>query len=499
MQQFGWILFGLIVLGPVAVGLLLDRMGLGRAISLIGMMSALGATVVLMRETIPVIGQGSAARALESSSVPAMRHSPAAQRLAADPVTAATARSDGADSNRQGELVSLRQQLAVAVANESKVAAALSRAGADLDAERAAHARTRDEIASLRTLAKSLETRSTAAEPSPDARAANALAVLESERAAHEKTRVALKAVEDQVAVLEASRARLAEDLASGEAERAAARKSADEAQRRLVLAEASIARLEAAVRGVSPRSEPSPLPNAPTPFSSLQPPAIAATSAIRPSATEPRRPEAPAAAAASAESPGAGGEVARRLAAGLSTRQLTLEKISPTELVQGQRGTYYRIACRDAASGKRLVFDGGAYTVAGGDAQLDACLKALQQAVLGTLPSGTAQKLYVQGFASPSGFIKPQRMPPGDTNLKTVDYLPLRRDSGQFGAPPVRQTVTATFANKELPVLRGAYVADRIANAIKGALKPEILEGDVKPAADEASRSFDLVLHVAW
>lgn len=496
MQQFGWLLFGLIVLGPVAVGLLLDRLGLGRAVSMIGMVSALGATVLLMREAIPGVGAGVIAHTAQRSDAGQPRSSE--PRLSSTSTDAVAQRSND-DRARQSEIIALRQQLAIGAANESKIAAALSRSAADLDAERAAHARTRDEVASLRTMAKSLETRPTKVEPVPDTGAANALAVLESERAAHEKTRVALKAVEDQVAVLEASRTRLAEDLARGEAERAAARTTADEAQRRLVLAEASIARLEAAVRATAPRTEPSALANAPAPFSAPPQPSVAATSAIPSTAAALRRPDAPAAAPTSAEPAGAGGEAARRLAAGISSRQLTLEKLTASELVQGRRGTYYRIACRDAASGKRLTFDGGAYTVAGGDAQLDACLKTLQQGVLGTLPGGTAHKLFVQGFASPSGFIKPQKMPPGDTSLKAVDYLPLRKDAGQFGAPPLRQTVTATFANKELPVLRGAYIADWIDNATKGALKPEVLEGDVKPGSDEASRSFDLVLHVAW
>ena len=487
VQQHGWVVFGLIVLGPVAIGLLLDRMGLGRTTSLVGMLAALAATVVLLHETVIRIGvkpeQQGLARIARVTAGFAGPETPIAKR--AD-TTATTAGEPASPRN----LIPPLQPASVGASDDGKLGAALAATRADLDAERAAHAKTRDEIASLRALAKSIEAASAKSETLTGTGAVDVSAVLESERAAHDKTRLALKAVEDQVAVLETSRKRLAEELARGEAERAAARKSADEAQGRLVLAEATVSRLEAAVRGAMPRPEPSPLPNPPAPFSAQPQATAAATSSVL------RPPESPAAAtpdAAAAE------DIHRRLASVAPTRQLTLEKISVAELVQSRPGAYYRLACRDAATGKRLVFDGGAYTLTGGDGQLEACIKSVQQRVLGALPAGSVPRLYVQGFASPSGFIKPQSMPPGDTHLKAIDYLPLRREAGQFATSPGRLAVGPAFANKELPLLRGAHVADRIAKATKGALRPEVLEGDVKPGSDEASRSFDLVLHVAW
>jgi hypothetical protein len=186
-------------------------------------------------------------------------------------------------------------------------------------------------------------------------------------------------------------------------------------------------------------------------------------------------------------------------LAQAVQSRQFELEAISDTELVAGRPGSYYRIRCPDGRGGKRLNFASGAYTFDGGNKALKSCFEAVQRLLLDAFPPTTTARLYVQGFASRSGFIKPRRIPPHDQRLKSITFLPRQHDRERFIPRGKRQNATVEYGNAELPALRAAFVAEWIATSTKGAIRPEILEGALKPASDPTSRSFDLVLHAAW
>ena len=555
MQHFGWVLFVLMAVGPVAVGLLLDRLRLGRAVSLAGVLAAAaGAAVLLSQEPMLRAGVASLAEGRHATGVSASQHrpSPAAadEPAKSSIVVAATAEFEAklqsertARETASREAAALREQVASLVAERAAGSAASTQLKSDLEAERAAHAKDRRELGAVRGHLASLEASVAKSEPAramasgasaasgnaaaefeaerkahqatsaellalrgrlaavensqakvAETAETNALAVLDSERVAHEKTRVALRAVEEQVAALEASRKRLADEQASFAAER----QELAETRARLVLAEASIARLEAASRSpvaAAPAADTAPLASVPQPFSAQPAPPATAPAAKAPDV----RSNASAASEPVAIAKGPTTELGRKLGGGLTTRQFVLAALASPEFVQGRQGSFYRITCRDAASGKRLIFDAGAFALSGGDAGLDACFKSLQQAVIAQLPANTERKLFVQGFVSPSGFVKPQKMPATEGHLANVDYLPFLKDAGQFAAKPIRQSVSGSFANKELPVLRAAYVGDWIGNATKSTLKAELLEGETKPSGDDASRSFDLVLYVKW
>lgn len=300
----------------------------------------------------------------------------------------------------------------------------------------------------------------------------------------------------EKLQALEVARKQLSDALQTANSERDAARIEADDARRRLVIAEATIARLEAAARTAPPNVGPPLIPFTPTPFST----------APREDTVEPKREAAPATEiatgateAAEASVPAAPRPLGAALAEAAQSRQFELEAISDTELVVGRPGSYYRIRCPDGRGGKRLNFASGAYTFDGGNKALKTCFEAVQRLLLDAFPPTTTARLYVQGFASRSGFIKPRRIPPHDQRLKSVTFLPRNDDRERFVAHGERQTVADEYGNAELPILRAAFVADWIATSTNGAIRPEILEGALKPTSDPASLSFDLVLHAAW
>lgn len=432
-------LYVLIVLVPIAGALLLYRSGFGRSFS-VGMAVALaGSAILLLRE--PLVDS--------------------AMEQPGRPTAPAQTATDAPGPAEHGDLA----KTAVAAARQ-EIEALRSRLAA-LEAERA---------------------RLPAAARGDDG-------PLQSERAAHETTKAALRAAEAKLAASELARQQLAEQSERRSSDRLADRKAAEDTRGQLVLAEASIARLEAALRATTPVApSPTALPFTPAPFSQRR---AASANDATPS-KGPASTGLPAATHALAAPERAATDLAKKLAQGLATKQFLLEHLSNPEVVDGRTGSYYRVGCSDG-KGKRIAFEPGAFAISGGEDALAPCFAALQRLVLAALPQGVEHRLFVQGFASPSGFARAKRNVRLDAHLRNVDYLPHKKASGKFGASPVRQSIGAALSNRELPVLRAAFVAEWIRRTTRGGTEPQILEGALKPATDERSRSFDLILHVAW
>ncbi|MDX2157231.1 MAG: hypothetical protein SFW09_12045 [Hyphomicrobiaceae bacterium] len=503
MPHYEWLLFALVVAGPLAGALLLDRAGAGRAMSMIGLMVlAAGGAGLLYHTARPAPGTASTIASPGAVSPARVTAAPPprpampdlAPQLAEEKAAHERTRRDAAGLRLQlvsieeqrgktasdiaalrGELdaeraahARAREALVEAKANSAPTAGAA--AAAALEAERTAHARAQAELAAAREQVKALQASSAAA---VDTAVASVLTVLDSERAAHDKTRIALAAVQDQVAGLEAARKQLAEDLEQARRGRDAA--SPTGGQKAAPTMDTSPQRAqEAAAPPVSGSAGPvstaaAPIV-APSPFSGTRPAAV-------PTPSSPLR---------------------ATLAAGLVTNAFTLTADPDEEIVQGRRGTYYRVVCRGQGGKKRIAFASGSYNPADGDAGVEACARSLREAVISKLPAAVDSGLYVLGYASDQRFIKPKPIPAADAHMKSVSYLPRASTGAQFGATAGKLTVTA-FANKEVSTLRGAYIADVVGTATKGALAPVALEGTVKPASDEAATSFDLILFARW
>lgn len=316
------------------------------------------------------------------------------------------------------------------------------------------------------------------------------------EKAAHEDTRRALDIAKSRIMALEAERRATAGAPTDAAAEFKTARERLQEAELRLAIANAEIERLKAALRAAEPIATAVPLPATPQPFAhapatehALPPPAAPTSEGaeIATGATVRRgEPDDPITA------------IGRTLAEAMRSQHFALVKLSNDELVEGRRGSYYRITC-PGNDNVPLRFSAGNYTFESGYAPLATCFKAVQGVLLDALPSGTRHRLYVQGFASPRSFIRPKPLPVRDTHLRSITYLPRMKDLDRFATAKTRQTTGRRFTNTELPNLRAANVAHWIGRTTNGAIQPDVLEGQLKPGNQAISQSFALLLYLAW
>lgn len=346
-----------------------------------------------------------------------------------------------------------------------------------------------EELHELRRQVSALlaERRQTQSQTSGDSAAA-----LSRETASHKETTIALKATREKLeASIEAQR-RLAAELETARRAQPASTELED-TRRRLAIAEATIARLEAAARAAPPRTPTADPPFAPAPFSATRSelPAKADPPAANVStgATDPPKDT-------KADN---GSPLAPALSEPSRARQFELTKIDNSELVEGRRGSYYRITCPDAAGGNRLKFEADGYQLDGGEQALASCLEAIRKLILSPLPPAAAPRLYVQAFASTQGTQRPRRLASRDPSLRAITFLPRKSGAERYATRARRSNIGESYANTDLPNLRAAFVAGSIVRATRNAIRPEILEGQLMPATSPSSRSFDLILQTAW
>jgi len=318
-------------------------------------------------------------------------------------------------------------------------------------------------------------------------------AALAREKAAHSETRLALKtAIDKHAASVEAER-RLAAELETARRGQTTTT-DLEDARRRLAIAEATIARLEAAARAAPARTPATDPPFAPAPFSTTRPEAP-------PAKADPPAADVSTGAMNTPKNTEAenGAPLSPALNEASRARQFELTKIDDSELVEGRRGSYYRITCPDGAGGSRLKFEAGSYLLEGGERAFASCIDAIRKLILGPLPPTAAPRLYVQGFASRQGFQKPRRLASRDPSLRTITYLPRKSGTERYDTRVRSSNPGDRYTNADLPNLRAALVAGSIVRVTRNAIRPEILEGQLTPESNPSSRSFDLILQTAW
>lgn len=349
---------------------------------------------------------------------------------------------------------------------------------------------TTDELHDLRRQVSTFPSERRQTQPHDSGEAAAALA---RETAAHKEMTLALKAAKEKLEASVEAQRRLAAEL---EAARRGqnANTELEDTRRRLAIAEATIARLEAAAQAAPARTSAVDPLFAPAPFSAVR---------SEPQPAEPHPPAANVATGATDASVKTDADDKTPLGASLSqasqARQFELTRIDDNELIEGRRGSYYRITCPDGVGGNRLRFEAGGYQLEGGERALAGCLEAIRKMILSPLPAAAAPRLYVQGFASTPGFQNARRLDPRNPSLKSITYLPRKSGTDRFVTRPKRSNLGGRYTNADLPNLRAALVASAIVSATKNGIRPEILEGQLRPGSNPSSRSFDLILQTAW
>ncbi len=372
-------------------------------------------------------------------------------------------------------LVRAEQAREAAITGGSESIAELEAA---LVAAKAAHARAEAQLVEAR--AKLQPPAGAGGDNVGASKAAAVLQVLEAERVAHEQTRQKLQATQARVDALEAGHDELRRRLQQAEREPTPARAPSRDAGEALAKALSVMAQLEveqAHARGQAKAAAPL---------------VTAATATAPPPQSKPND------AATDPDIDNIKAQLKFELGQGVSTPELELTAHPGTEIVQGLKGAYYRIACRGGEGKGRLSFASASYMPADGDQKVIACWRELQQIVLAQLPPELHIRLFTQGFASDQRFVRPKPIPASDDQIRTARFLPRRADTDGYASTHQLRTVQA-YTNSELVNLRGAYIANVIAKATGSRIEPDVLEGAVKPAGDDSATSFDLILFIAW
>jgi hypothetical protein len=184
------------------------------------------------------------------------------------------------------------------------------------------------------------------------------------------------------------------------------------------------------------------------------------------------------------------------RVDAGVTVQSYRLLPLAVSELVAGQPGSYYRITCL-ARNGARIAFDNGRFRLnAASVAALKTCIKNLTEDILSPVAAEAPSRLYAQGFAGGDGYAKPRQLSSSDTALAASRVHARRQGPAQFEAAATA-TPRTTYDNADLPNLRAAAVAVQLEQTAAAAYAGGVLTGEIRPDADAASKSFDLLLYV--
>ncbi len=167
-----------------------------------------------------------------------------------------------------------------------------------------------------------------------------------------------------------------------------------------------------------------------------------------------------------------------------LTSGDYNMAKLGNSELVNGNRGSYYKITLRNPADGKPYRFASGSYSKITNDTQFKQSLDRVISDIRGAFDDKRAYQIYVQGKASAG--VYSGEMADG-FDYSNVDVL--KNLDGSYGPDLLGRTYgPVKITNDDLPDLRGAFLQEFIAKNYK-VTKPVILEGRVSKSKRPSNR----------
>jgi hypothetical protein len=173
------------------------------------------------------------------------------------------------------------------------------------------------------------------------------------------------------------------------------------------------------------------------------------------------------------------------------STPRLGIKRLENNELVQGEIGDYYVISLQDGQTGAPIIFPPAQFIIAGKADQLHSAMDELHRAVLLRIPADWRYRIFVRGYADRGSFRKPL----GQNAYRDLEFLPPDDSSGsRYRAHAMRKRLGRQFENKDLPNLRGLFVARALHASIKGE-PPVVLGNTPTTGTNKAGRRTDIIL----
>lgn len=186
--------------------------------------------------------------------------------------------------------------------------------------------------------------------------------------------------------------------------------------------------------------------------------------------------------------------ELRNRMSYGFSTDDYEVEVYPDNELINGQKGSYYTIDLKDAATGVKFGFEAGRYTLNKSDRQFRKALSAFMRDVVGKLDGNAEYRLMVRGSADAASY--KGQFEPG-YEYQWVAYLK-QVESGKYVNELETRSIDNRVNNSDLPFLRARFLKDLVRD-VYPAKEPYVLEGVVTRDIDKEDRNAELMLFVNW
>jgi hypothetical protein len=173
------------------------------------------------------------------------------------------------------------------------------------------------------------------------------------------------------------------------------------------------------------------------------------------------------------------------------SSPRIEIRKLENREMVQGEIGDYYLIGLKDRQTGSPIIFPPAQFIIFEKESQLHSAVDELREAVLQRIPPDWRYRLFVRGYADGGSFKEPIR----DAAYRNLEFLPPADSSGSsYRSQSISKRLGRDFENRDLPNLRGAFIARTLKASIKGE-SPVLLGNAPGAGTNKASRRADIIL----
>jgi len=168
-------------------------------------------------------------------------------------------------------------------------------------------------------------------------------------------------------------------------------------------------------------------------------------------------------------------------------------------ELVQGKKGTYYRVELKSMIPTEKVLFKGGEYVIDGFNPKFSESINHFNEDIINNLKAGGVPfQIYVMGSADQIGAGLHWNLAPG-YEYRSVRFHK-RLGSNLFSSelePPV--VIPNPYTNNDLPNLRAEFIRNTLGNDPYN-LSADILEGGItENYSQPLDRNVVFLLYIAW
>jgi len=183
-----------------------------------------------------------------------------------------------------------------------------------------------------------------------------------------------------------------------------------------------------------------------------------------------------------------------------LENEYYDIRLIPDNEIITGKRGKYYVVELKTPNLQDTVFFKSGQYVMKSYEKALTKPLNAFIDSVYSYLDAGTECTLYLRGSADILGneTLNAKFNPNyDDENFHKIRYYPKQGESDKFANEESLHTIGDYYKNVDLPLLRSAFIQQKIIQNYNGIPAPNLLEGEVEKEINPELRNALLIMYV--